>query len=334
MLENIEVLNKLKEEKTLNEISSELNIPISEVYKKVKSLKNDGWLLRKVIYDDGNINYYFKKFPEFMKTNTIDLRVKNHYSLSAMLISDTHYGNSLSCMNYLDMVYDYCKECNIHIIINAGDLVDGSFNREKQEISDPLKQLEYTIKNYPFDDSILNLICLGNHDFSLFKSGIDIKKALESARSDLIPLGYGLGIINTENDQLFVRHNIPDYSFEPINGKMVLEGHKHKMAFTDDASGFLVNIPTLSNLTLGKHKYPGALRMNLFFDNDGYINSGSFEQFIFNDKMYTVNETLINFDLDHERFYEKDVKPKLRVKKYDSNGLNQVEKFNKKWGRN
>ena len=53
MLENIEVLNKLKEEKTLNEISSELNIPISEVYKKVKSLKNDGWLLRKVIYDDG-----------------------------------------------------------------------------------------------------------------------------------------------------------------------------------------------------------------------------------------------------------------------------------------
>ena len=66
---------------------------------------------------------------------------------------------------------------------------------------------------------------------------------------------------------------------------------------------------------------------------DGYINSGSFEQFIFNDKMYTVNETLINFDLDHERLYEKDVKPKLRVKKYDSNGLNQVEKFNKKWGR-
>lgn len=59
MLENIEVLNKLKEEKTLNEISSELNIPISEVYKKVKSLKNDGWLLRKVIYDDGNINYFF-----------------------------------------------------------------------------------------------------------------------------------------------------------------------------------------------------------------------------------------------------------------------------------
>lgn len=334
MLENTEILEKIKMEKTLNEIASELNIPTLEVHKRIKTLKNDGWIFKKVIYDDGNINYFLKKFPELIKTNTIDLRVKNHNSLSTMLISDTHYGNSLACVRYLDMIYDYCKENNIHIIINAGDLIDGSFNREAQEISNPLEQLKYVVENHPFDDSILNLICLGNHDFSLYKSGVDIKKALESARSDLVAIGYGIGIINTENDQIFVRHNIPEYSFEPINGKLVLEGHKHKMAFTDDAFGFLVNIPTLSNLNLGKHKFPGAIRMDLFFDDDGYISSGRFEQFVLNDNMYTVNETLLNFDFDHERICERDVRPKLKVKGYDSNGLSQIEKFNRKWGRN
>lgn len=328
--EDLEIINKLREEKNLNEIALELNMSVLEVHKKIMALENKGMVFRKVIFDDGNINYYIKRFPEYSKTNTLSLKVKNHFDLSALLISDTHFGSSLARLDYLDKVYNYCKDCDIHIIINGGDLIDGSFNRESQDISEPVKQLEYLIKNHPFDTNILNLICLGNHDFSLYKSGIDIKKAIENSRSDLIPLGYGLGIINVEGDQFFVRHQIPEYNFEPISGKLVLEGHKHKMAFTDEGSGFLVNIPTLSDLTLGKHEMPGLIRMDLFFDSDGHINSGRFEQFIINDKMITVNETLLNFNLNHEHVCEKDIRPKLKTKKYDYNGLSQTEKFYKR----
>ena len=58
-----------------------------------------------------------------------------------------------------------CEIMTLHIIINGGDLIDGSFSKGVQKIDDPICQLDYVIKNYPFDKRILNLICLGNHDF-------------------------------------------------------------------------------------------------------------------------------------------------------------------------
>lgn len=332
MFEDLEIINKLKEEKNLNTISKELNVPILEVHKRIMRLKQEGYILKKFIYDDGNIEYLVKCYPDFFKSNTATLKLCNRLKFSAMLISDTHFGNEFECMNYLDEIYKYCKECDLHVIINGGDLVDGAFTQGNQTIDDPVKQLNYVIENHPFDDSIINLICLGNHDYSLYKSGLDIKTVLENSRSDLIPLGYGLGIINVENDQIFVKHCIPEYSFEPLNKKFVLEGHKHKMAFSEE-NGLLVNIPTLSNLILGKHEFPGAIRMDLTFDNDGTINTGRLEQFIFTDKMHTVNETTFNVDIDHTHLYEKDIRPKIKIKQNYS-GLSQVEKFNQKWSRN
>ena len=332
MLEDIEIISKLKEEKNLNEISKELDISLFDVHKRIMKLKNEGYVLIRMIHDDGNINYFVKYYPEFVKTNSVTLKLCNRSKFSAMLISDTHFGNEFEHLDYLDKVYEYCKECDIHIIINGGDLVDGGFSQGNQSISDPIKQVDYVLENHPFDESIINLICLGNHDFSLYKSGIDIKTVLENSRNDLIPMGYGLGIINVENDQIFVKHCIPEYTFESIEKKFILEGHKHKMAVSEE-NGLLVNIPTLSNLVLGKHEFPGAIRMDLTFDNEGIINVGRFEQFIFTEKMHTISELIINFDIDHTHLYEKDIRPKIKSKQ-GYNGLSQTEKFNQRWNRN
>ena len=331
MYEDEEIINKLKDEKNLKEIANDLNISLIDVHKRIMRLKDEGYVFKKIIQDDGNINYFIKYYPEIAKTNSITLKLNNRFKFSAMLISDTHFGNELARMDYLDKIYDYCKVCDLHVIINGGDLIDGAFSQGNQSISEPIKQIDYVLKNYPSDDNIINLICLGNHDYSLYKSGIDIKNALENSRSDLIPLGYGLGIINIENDQIFVKHQIPEYSFENIDKKFVLEGHKHKVAFSEE-NGLLVNIPTLSNLVLGKHEFPGAIRMDLTFDNDGYMNTGRFEQFIFTDKMNTVNELVFNLDVDHVHLNEKDIRPKIKVKQ-NYNGLSQTEKFYQKWGK-
>lgn len=332
MFEDTDVISKLKDEKNLNEISKELSIPLIEVHKRVMRLKNEGYVLKRIIHDDGNINYAFKYYLEFFNNNSVTLKLGNRFNFSAMLISDTHFGNEFEHIDYLDKVYEYCKEYNLHVIINGGDLVDGSFSHGNQNISDPIKQVDYVIENYPFDESIINLICLGNHDYSLYKSGIDIKTALENSRSDLIPLGYGLGIINVENDQIFVKHNIHEYTFESIDKRFVLEGHKHKVAFSEE-NGLLVNIPTLSDLVLGKHEFPGAIRMDLTFNDDGTINTGKFEQFVFTDKMYTVNEIMINIDIDHTLLNEEDIRPKVKYKQ-GYNRLSQTEKFNRRWSRN
>ena len=104
------------------------------------------------------------------------------------------------------------------------------------------------------------------------------------------------------------------------------------MAVSEE-NGLLVNIPTLSNLVLGKHEFPGAIRMDLTFDNEGIINIGRFEQFIFTEKMHTISELIINFDIDHTHLYEKDIRPKIKSKQ-SCNGLSQIEKFNQRWNRN
>lgn len=332
MFEDLDIISKLKEEKNINEISKELGISLLDVHKRIMGLKNKGYVLIRIIHDDGNINYFVKYYPEFVKTNSVTLKLCNKSKFSAMLISDTHFGNEAEHLDYLDNVYEYCKNCDIHVIINGGDLVDGAFSQGNQSISDPIKQVNYVLENHPFDESIINLICLGNHDFSLYKSGIDIKTVLENYRNDLIPMGYGLGIINVENDQIFVKHCIFEYTFETLDKKFVLEGHKHKMAFSLE-NGLLVNIPTLSNLVLGKHEFPGAVRMDLTFDSDGTINTGRFEQFIFTDKMHTINEITLNVDIDHTHLYEKDIRPKIKSKQ-SCNGLSQIEKFNQRWNRN
>lgn len=327
---DVNFINKFKEAKTLRELAKEEGLTELEIYKKIMDLQNQGLVFEKVILDNGNINYYIKKHQPLMKTNSILLNLRNHLNLSSMLISDTHFGNELENLRYLDAVYNYCKDNDIHIIINGGDLVDGTFTNGKQTIVNPINQVKYLLENYPFDNKILNLICLGNHDHSLYKCGVDIKKILESSRYDLIPIGYGLGIINVENDQIFIRHSIPDYKFEDISGRFVLEGHKHKAAFTDDGKGFLINIPSLSDLTLGKHAFPGAIKMNLFFDENGFITSGMFEQFAFNGKMNTVNEILLNFNLTHGALDENLVRPRVKSIKYGSNSLSQIDKFNKR----
>lgn len=226
MFEDLEIINKLKEEKNLNTIARELGISVLDVHKRIMRLKHEGYVLKKNIYDDGNVEYFVKCYPDFFRTNMATLKLCNRFKFSAMLISDTHF----------------------------------------------------------------------------------------------------------ENDQIFVKHCIPEYSFETLDKKFVLEGHKHKMAFSLE-NGLLVNMPTLSNLVLGKHEFPGAIRMDLTLDNDGTINTGRFEQFIFTDKMHTINEITLNVDIDHTHLYEKDIRPKIKSKQ-SCNGLSQIEKFNQKWNRN
>ena len=326
MFEDVEIINMIKAEKTIDEMAKELDVSLDEIHRRIMSVKNSGYNLNKIVYDNGKIRYCLRKNPE-NSVCTLKLKLTDRYKFSAMLISDLHFGNVLARMDYLKEVYKYCQKYCIHIVINGGDLIDGDFSKGEQNISDPILQLEHVIKNYPTSDNILNLICLGNHDYSLFKYGIDVKKALENARYDLIPFGYGLGILSLESDQIFIRHSISELSFEPINKKLVLEGHRHKAAFTSEGNGFLVNIPTLSDLVLGKHEFPGVIRMDLFLNNDGYIESGHFEQFVVSDKLQTVNESVFKFDLDRDPLSEDIVRPKVRCK--EING--QIDKFKRKW---
>ena len=65
---------------------------------------------------------------------------------------------------------------NIHIILIIGDYIDGiKIGRQESKMhTDPLEQMEYASKIYPFDSNIVNFLALGNHDIDpLVSFGID-----------------------------------------------------------------------------------------------------------------------------------------------------------------
>ncbi len=327
------ILSKMLDGKSVGEIARDLNKNPIHIHRRIKQIINSGYAFTREIKDSGEICYnpeYALKIPE---ANTAHIKLAdNHFK--AMLISDLHLGNEYQNIRYLNMIYDYCAKEGIHIIINAGDVIDGTFSKSKQKIDNPEKQITYTIKNYPFDENILNLICFGNHDYSAFENfSIDINTMLNSARPDLIGLGFGISIINIENDQLFIKHPINNLNLKTINRKLIICGHKHKAAIYDKQGTLLIHVPSLSDLCFdSKQKKPGAIIMELSF-NKGLMRTGYFEQLLVSGGISTICESEFDLDLNHDLLTEDDVIEKAKVKTLQSRQMSQIDKFNERYHR-
>ena len=288
---NKKLLELINQERTINEISDILKLSHKQIYTRLKNLKIHGFEFNRKYYYDGNIKYQ-KIFNPKDNDNTISLITSNtEQEITIMLISDIHLGSTFERLDLLYKIYDYCIKKNIHIIINAGDLVDGITIGNDKKIHTYEDQINYLIKKYPFDKNIINFVCLGNHDFdSLQNSGQDIHNILNNFRHDLVSLGYGLGSINIKNEQIYVRHLIQGLKVEKApSGSLVLHGHSHKATITTNQN-CLVHIPTLSNLRIEENlSSPGAMVMTLAFDR-GYYKTIYLEQLIVDNNIYTVNQ--------------------------------------------
>lgn len=286
-----QLLELIAKEKTINEISQQLKLSHKQIYALLRTLKLHGIEFQREYFYDGNIKY----IPQNKRVNTdrtgIDLITKNiDQQISIMLISDLHFGSKYDRIDLVFKIYDYCIKNNIHIIINAGDLIDGVNIGEEKKLKTFNEQIDFVIKNYPFDKNIINFVCLGNHDIDSFRSNNqDISSLLYNYRHDLVPLGYGLGNINIKNETIYVKHLISDYttSFIPSES-LILLGHSHKASLACNGNLY-VHIPTLSDINNERCGFPGALLMTITFKN-GYFKTGRFEQLIIDKNIFTVNE--------------------------------------------
>jgi len=286
---NNELLRLIKEKKTINQISQELNLTNREVHGELTFLKKYATAFSSKYYYDGNLIYVLNQ----NKQDKISIITKpTDTEFIAICISDLHIGSELERLDLLDKVYEYCVKEGINIIINGGDLIDGFIGRCKKKHENHEKQIEYFIKNYPFDENILNFACLGNHDFTaLYKSNIDFQEILKDTRPDIIPLGYGKGTINIKRDQIIVQHPL---AFEKntdfkIKNKLVLRGHQHQMKFLRTKNNAIIYLPTLSDILFNDNELPGVIKMRLTFEN-GLFSTGIFEYLTISDKIRTANE--------------------------------------------
>lgn len=295
---NEQILKMMNDEYTLNEIASKLWLSPKMIHQIICEIMNDDYFIHPIYYDNGNIRYIFED------EDNINIFTTNSY-FRALVISDLHFGSKQENLNYLYKVYDYAKDNNIHIIINCGDIIDGAFGKTLKNIYDIDKQIERVIQKYPYDKSILNFICLGNHDYNALECGYDISIIFKE-RFDLINLGYEESLINIENDQIIIRHPFK-VSNDIFNSKLILEGHHHKMMLKAKENCFCVNVPSLSDLTFGNKRTPGFIDMNLFLNN-GLISNGYFRQIGVNDGLSILSEICLDFNLE---------KPKIKSHNFE-----------------
>ena len=294
----LKVLNFIENGYTINDISVELNLSHKEIYTVLLSLKEIGMKFDKKYYYDGEIIYLPKKDLSYStKKNAVNLITSPDCdSFKAMVISDLHIGSKFECLDKLNMIYDYCVNNGINIIINAGDILDGiNIGREEsKKFLNPLEQIEYACEMYPFDKNILNFIVLGNHDIdSLSSFGIDFSTYLRNFRHDLVPLGYGYGRINVKNDKIFVTHPLCigiNNNIDLTSNYLLIKGHHHSTKSIIGSNGNCsFSAPSLSNIFISEDEFlPGAMVLTIKLKN-GFFDTIYMENLLVNNRVNVVS---------------------------------------------
>lgn len=303
------LIDLLLQNKTLNEIKEELNESPNQIQRRLIQIKNSGYFFSPNYSDSGNITYSLEKNINQTLDHTITLTPEEN-KLKAMVISDVHLGNKSENLKLLDTVYQHCTDNNIHVIFNCGDIIDGTHSQSKQLTDQPEKQVQRLIKKHPYDKEIINFICLGNHDaMGLYDHGFNIKEVLKTKRPDLVPVGYGLSIVNVLEEQIILKHNIGDMRFDQAPHNLVLCGHSHKLAYRIQNDSVTVLVPPLSDLCFNGQNHPGALQMELFFTKRDQAHKVVFYHYKIDEKEANLmGETEIQFSFKKKKLKESNIR--------------------------
>lgn len=203
-----------------------------------------------------------------------------------IVISDTHFGSKYENFDYLKEVYDYALSHGIKYIFHAGDLIEGSYanyRRCKRKYMNVEAQVNHVIEEYPYDESIINVMLLGNHDaFPIVINGFDISDSLD-ARKDFIVTGYRSSYIKTKSEYISLKHEISRLLNEVEDSTVLLNffGHSHQYKCFFDGKYAIFRVPTLADLPsnvytivnrgflVGNIDFEGCRAVNLSVD---YIN--------------------------------------------------------------
>ena len=345
------LIQLLNDGKNDNEICKFLKITPQQLYQELLKLKNLGFTYSKKYYSDGTIKYNniktlhdLKKYKNnrLIQNETI-ITDKKESSVKVLAIADLHFGNDLERIDLLDRAFNYCVKNGIHIILCGGDIIDGTFTKGKQKITDVYKQIEHFLKNYPYDKSILTFSVAGDHDYSAFyKSSIDVMEICKNYRHDIIIGGYNNAVVNIKNDKIHLYHLIGSGKIFQIDAPIVLHGHKHQyLTFMKD-NQLNISIPTLSGLT---QMEPSTLELTINFNKNGFISNTIIKHLYFShDKDIIISE--VAYDLAKKQYSNDDFIKNVEEYRLDleqndqklvlersKKTLSQVDKFYKRYGK-
>lgn len=293
------ILKYIQKSYSANEICKKEGITRKQLYYYLLCLKNDGISFNRKYYDNGEIVYCpIKSIRDYENKNSVDLITeKDKKFVKLLVISDIHFGNDRENIKYLESAYNYCIKNGINVILNAGDLIDGTFtfNEKEREDEEVYEQIRHLIKDYPFDESITNICVLGNHDYSAFKKcKINLEKTLENKRHDIITCGFANTTVNIKNDKILLFHNVNGIPILKDNFSFIFKGHSHKYLTEKKDNTASILVPSLSDVQM-HDTLPSCLDLYLEF-KDGLIVASEIKQVSFMDKDLILGVNRIDFE--------------------------------------
>jgi len=293
------VLNSIKKKYSCLDIMKSYNLTHEQLWNILFSLKCKGFSFLRKYHYSGKLFYEFSKLTSLDNSfNNQIIMSKSENTFTAVLISDTHFGGEHERLDILYKVYNLCAKLDIHIIIHCGDFVD-SFVNEKATISDYMErqeeQVSEALRIYPYDPSIFNFICLGNHDINALSRGnLNLAMAFENKRHDLVPIGWNFGILKVKNDQILVGHKVNKRFAAMATEKVVLLGHKHKLGYEFNKYKVIINVPALD------YYKKVILKLTLKMEKGVFV-SGVIEEYSIGYGLTDINKSNeIKFELDNE----------------------------------
>lgn len=244
-----QVLTMYEQGMTLSEIHEKLGLSITEFNKVLKAIKDAGYNTSKSYTSDGQITVRLNRTLDFKSSNTIRINVKDRI-LRAVFISDPHLGSEFDRPDLLrQVVNDYAKKHDIHIIFNGGDMIENVYPDSPRKLSSPTveQQVKKAIRVHPYNPDIIYFNLYGNHDYkSILEDGFDVARYIEERRFDMVSLGYGKCIINLKDDTIVLVHDLKknNKNTMPNNTSLVFRGHSHK---SKNRENKIIYIPSLSD---------------------------------------------------------------------------------------
>ncbi len=207
---------------------------------------------------------YMQRVDSKMKRKKLERLLKKYLFLKQLsdrrylLLADTHLGNSLANLQYINIAYEFGCDKHVTRAIHLGDFLEGCTGRtyqvrekkKTQIYQESIDQFEL-IHCYP--RTIPTYILLGNHDVSFQTLGIDFIQEVYKRNPDLEILGYGSAYLKCHYRKLYLKHlvkNIPYLSsIYPYDLKLC--GHSHCFRYLKKYNEFTV--ASLSDLQENKN---------------------------------------------------------------------------------
>ena len=313
---NKKIVELLLQHKSIKEIACLLSLSEKQVYMRINQIIGYGYNFKPEYISNSDIHYIINKKYYEEKNNTVKINMLNDKEFRCIIISDIHIGNIGYDMDLLKSVYEYAAKNGIHIIFNCGDFIDGVHSTNKRILTDLESQIYTLIKKHPYDKNINVFTVLGNHDLhSLFFDGIDIMKIISKYRYDIIPIGYGKGVVNLKKDSILFQHelSVDKNPYVDADSKLIVSGHGHMMKTKIFGDGMILCAPALSSATCDKKikVVPGFidLRIDFYKDKFDFIEA---RQFIVDPLICEVSQSRCKIS---EVYYDREIDKSFEKKK-------------------